>query len=70
MKQRWLRTPCALALGGMFTMTINYLVMQPMYLNDLKDMKMDRYFECDLDKELMRKDLSEIGIDVEDYQER
>ena len=67
MKQRWLRMPCALACGGVLTFAINALVMQPMYRNDIKDMGMERYFESDLDKNLMRKDLADIGIEVEDF---
>ena len=43
------------------------LVMTPMYRNDIKDMGMERYFESDLDKNLMRKDLADIGIEVEDF---
>ena len=35
-------------------------------MNDLKDTGMTKYFELDLDADMMRKDLREIGIVVED----
>ena len=66
MKQRWLRTPVALMLGGAVTFAINGLFMQPMYVNDLREMGMEKYYELDLDADMMRKDLTEIGIDVPD----
>ena len=65
MGQRWLRAPCALALGGITTYIINRSVIQNVYHNDLKELKMDKYFELDLDANMMRQDLKEFGIDVE-----
>ena len=55
-----------MALGGLTTYLINLLIMRPVYLNDLKDMGMDRYFELDLDKEMMKSDLKEMGIIIDD----
>ena len=57
MKQRWLRTPCALFLGGLVTAALNHLLMQPVYIRDLEEMGMTKYFQLDLDAEMMRKDL-------------
>ena len=65
MTQRWLRAPCALALGGIATMSFHALVMKEIYLNDLKDMGMDQYFELDLDADMMKQDLGEMGIEIE-----
>ena len=39
--------------------------MRSVYLNDLKDMELDKYFELDLDADMMRNDLKEFGIEVE-----
>ena len=55
-----------MALGGLTTYLINLLILRPVYLNDLKDMGMDRYFELDLDKEMMKSDLKEMGIIIDD----
>jgi hypothetical protein len=38
MQQRWLRTPCALAFGGLATYLINITLMRTVYLNDLKEL--------------------------------
>ena len=66
MQQKWLRAPCFLALGGLTTYLINLIIMRPVYLNDLKDMGMDKYFELDLDKEMMKNDLKDLGIIIDD----
>ena len=66
MQQKWLRAPCFLALGGLTTYLINLIIMRPVYLNDLKDMGMDNYFELDLDKEMMKNDLKDLGIIIDD----
>lgn len=58
MEQRWLRAPCALAMSGAITYTIDRTIMSTVYLNDLKEMKMDKYFELDLDADMMKQDLS------------
>ena len=65
MQQRWLRAPCALALGGLSTYLLNVAVMRTVYLNDLTDLKLNKYFELDLDADLMKNDLKQIGINVE-----
>ena len=38
--------------------------MRTVYLNDLKDMAMDKYFEFDLDADMMREDLKQMDIHV------
>eukprot|EP00356_Strombidium_inclinatum_P007656 CAMPEP_0170501472 /NCGR_PEP_ID=MMETSP0208-20121228/38407_1 /TAXON_ID=197538 /ORGANISM="Strombidium inclinatum, Strain S3" /LENGTH=41 /DNA_ID= /DNA_START= /DNA_END= /DNA_ORIENTATION= len=39
--------------------------MRTVYLNDLKDLGMDKYFELDLDGDMMKDDLKRYGINVE-----
>ena len=65
MGQRWLRVPCTVALAGLTTYGINRVFMQQVYLNDLKELNLDKYFELDLDADMMRADLKEMGIEVE-----
>ena len=60
-----MRTPCALSIGGFSAYLLNVAIMRSVYLNDLKDMELDKYFELDLDADMMRNDLKEFGIEVE-----
>ena len=57
MQQRWLRAPCAIGMGSFAAYLLNLGIMRTVYLNDLKDLKLDKYFELDLDAEMMRTDL-------------
>ena len=54
MQQRWLRAPCALALGGFATYLFHIGIMRTVYKNDLTEMGMDKYFELDLDADMMK----------------
>ena len=54
MQQRWLRLPCAMAMGGLSTYALNVSIMRTVYLNDLQDLGLDKYFEIDLDADMMR----------------
>ena len=65
MQQRWLRTPVALFQGGILTYAFNLGIMKHVYLNDLKELKMEKYFSLDLDADMMRQDLKDMGIDIE-----
>ena len=65
MRQRWLRTPAAIVMGLTTTYAFNLGIMRQLYLNDLKDLSMDKYFELDLDADMMREDLSQMGINIE-----
>ena len=65
MQQRWLRAPCAMFLGGLSTYLFHITVMRTVYHNDLKEMNMDKYFDLDLDADMMRQDLKEMGIEVD-----
>ena len=65
MQQRWLRAPVALFQGGFLTYAFDLGVMRHVYLNDLKELKMEKYFELDLDADMMREDLKKMGIEIE-----
>ena len=65
MQQRWLRAPVAIAMGLTTSYALNLGIMRPLYLNDLKDLSMDKYFELDLDADMMREDLNQMGVHIE-----
>ena len=65
MQQRWLRGPCALAQAGILTYGLNITVMRAVYMKDLEDLKLTKYFDLDLDADMMREDLKQMGINVE-----
>ena len=54
MQQRWLRAPVALFQAGLMTYMTNIALIRTIYLNDLKDLNMEHYFELDLDADMMR----------------
>ena len=62
MSKRWLRTPCACVIGGMITFAINKTIMVPVYEKDLKELGLSKYYELDLDADMMRQDLKEMKI--------
>ena len=51
-------------MGGAVTLGINRTVMRTVYEKDIIDYGMDKYYELDLDADMMRKDLKELGIKV------
>jgi len=65
MQKRFLRIPATLAMGGIFTYVLNYLVLRPIYLSDLEAMGLTKkYFSLDLNADLMRADLENLGISI------
>lgn len=62
MQKRWLRTPCACFLGGLVTLAINKTIMVPVYEKDLTELGLSKYYELDLDADMMRHDLKEMKI--------
>jgi hypothetical protein len=58
------RTPLALGLGGLFTYAFNYLVLRPIYYADIKELGLDKYMFLDLNADMMKQDLEEIGIKI------
>ena len=62
MQKRLLRTPLAALLGGLTTYAINRTIMRPVYENDLKELGLDKYYELDLDADMMRQDLRQMKI--------
>jgi len=65
MQKRFLRIPATLAIGGLFTYILNHLVLRPVYLNDLEAMGLTKkYFGLDLNADMMRADLENLGISI------
>jgi len=65
MQRRFLRFPATLALGGMLTYILNRLVLRPIYLSDLEAMGLTKkYFGLDLNADMMRADLENLGISI------
>ena len=52
-------------MGGLLTYLTHITVMRTVYYNDLCEMNMQRYFDLDLDADMMRQDLSQMGIEVQ-----
>lgn len=64
-KSRVVRLPFAMALGGLITYGFNMAFFRPIYLQELEDFKLyERYFFLDLNADLMREDLEQMGISV------
>ena len=65
MQQKYLRAPVAISMGLATTYAVNLGIMRQIYLNDLKELQFDKYFELDLDADMMREDLNQMGIHIE-----
>lgn len=64
--RRFARFPAALLTGGLCTWITNRALLKPIYLNDLDDMGLTKkYFELDLNADMMRDDLSKLGIKID-----
>ena len=63
--KRFVRTPSSLVLGGLVTYAFNLAVLRPVMHHDLQNMGLvDKYFQLDLNADLMRQDLQIKGIDI------
>ncbi len=60
------RLPVAMMLGGAITYFMNLFVLRPIYLNELQEYKLtDKYFYLDLNADMMREDLKQMGIHID-----
>jgi hypothetical protein len=65
-KRSYVRYPVALLASGIISYTFNYFILRPIYLNDLKEMGLaDKYFFLDLNADMMKQDLEEMGIKID-----
>ena len=65
MQQKYLRAPVALSMGLVTTYAVNLGIMRQIYFNDMKELGFEKYFELDLDADMMREDLQQMGINIE-----
>jgi len=62
---RYLRFPLAFLLGGLVTYGFNLAILRPIYLSELERMGLtQKYLDLDLNADMMREDLEEMGITV------
>jgi hypothetical protein len=65
MQRRLIRFPVVLSLGAGITFFINKVMLKPILLNDLNEMGLvEKYFELDLNADMMRDDLEKMGISI------
>ena len=60
-----MRFPTALIFAGLLTYGFNQTLLKTLLYKDLKEDKLDRYFTCDLNAEMMKQDLAEFGIRIQ-----
>ena len=64
-RTRWLRLPACFLAGGVLAYGVNMAFLRTIYLSDLGEMGLtDKYFSLDLNAEMMKEDLSKIGIHI------
>ena len=63
--RRVARFPLTALCAGLTTYGFNRFMLKPIYLNDLNDLGLaDKYFSLDLNADLMKEDLEELGIKI------
>lgn len=64
-RKRFVRFPAAAGVSGILTYLFNYFILRPIYLNDVEEMGLaEKYFLLDLNADMMKKDLEELGIKI------
>jgi hypothetical protein len=64
--RRLVRLPVALGLGGLITYAFNVFILRPIYLEELNQYGLaEKYFFLDLNADMMRQDLEQMGISIE-----
>jgi len=56
--KRYVRFPSALILGGLATYALNQVLLKPLLHKDLKEDGLDKYYELDLNADMMKQDLA------------
>ena len=62
--KRYVRFPTALLFGGAATYGLNQALLRPLLYKDLKQEGLDRYYELDLNADMMKEDLAGLGIKI------
>ena len=53
-RKRYVRFPAAFVFGGMCTYALNTFVLKSLLSKDLKEEKLDKYYQLDLNAEMMK----------------
>lgn len=65
-QRRLVRAPAAMLFGGAIAYAMNKVVLKPIYLHDLDEMGLcKKYFDLDLNADMMKQDLEGLGISIE-----
>lgn len=59
-----MRTPIALFTSGLLTYAFNLAVLRPIYYADMKELGLDKYMHLDLNADMMKQDLEDLGIRI------
>ena len=66
LQRRLIRFPLVLGLGGALSYALNVTLLKPILLHDLGEMGLvEKYFELDLNADMMREDLEKLGIHID-----
>jgi len=64
-RKRYTRMPTAFVFGGLLTYALNLALLKKLLLKDFKEEGLAKYFELDLNADLMKQDLAGLGIEVQ-----
>ena len=53
-QKRYVRFPTAMLFGGLLTFGLNQTFLKTLLLNDLKEEKLDKYYQLDLNADMMK----------------
>ena len=62
LQRKFIRWPCALASSAIWTFILNRFLLRDLYLKDLKELSLEKYFVLDLNADMMKEDLNKLGI--------
>lgn len=64
LRKRYVRFPLAFVIGGMMTYALNRSFLTTLLENDMKEDKLEKYYNLDLNADMMKQDLAGMGIKI------
>ena len=64
-RKRYVRFPVAMCTAGLATYAMNVMLLKPLLYKEFKEAGLDKYYELDLNAEMMKKDLADLGINIQ-----
>ena len=64
LRKRYVRLPLALLSSGIATYGLNQIFLKTLLYKDIKEMGLDKYFHLDLNADMMKQDLANLGIKI------